>query len=57
MLQERRSALEREMKTGKTATEFEKTIVDTSILNNVQHQLEIATKVVISCVYHIEKAP
>ncbi|XP_028401902.1 sodium channel and clathrin linker 1-like isoform X2 [Dendronephthya gigantea] len=44
MLQERRLALEREMGTGKTGMEHEKTIVDSSILNNVQHQLEIATK-------------
>ena len=45
MLQERRLALEREMGTAKPGMESEKTAVDSNILDNLQHQLEIATKV------------
>ena len=45
MLQERRLALEREMNTAKSGKGLEKTALDGSILDNVQHQLEIATKV------------
>ena len=45
MLQERRLALEREMGAAKTGMESEKTAVDSNILENLQHQLEIATKV------------
>lgn len=45
MLQERRLALEREMGTARTGMESEKTAVDSNILDNLQHQLEITTKV------------
>ncbi|CAB4001168.1 sodium channel and clathrin linker 1-like [Paramuricea clavata] len=44
MLQERRLALEREMGTARTGMESEKTAVDSNILDNLQHQLEITTK-------------
>jgi hypothetical protein len=49
MLQERRSALEREMGAAKTGLELEKTTVDSNIVENLQHQLEITTKVTRSC--------
>ena len=45
MLQERRLALEREIGRAKGGVESEKTAVDGNILENLQHQLDIATKV------------
>ena len=45
MLKERRLALEREMGRAKSGIESEKTSVDGNILENLKHQLDIATKV------------
>ena len=45
MLQERRLALEREMSTARSGIELEKTTVDSNMLDNLQHKLDIVTKV------------